>query len=133
MGQPNYCCASGQSCAWDDAGNVACCASGTTCQGSAYSSGAAAGQYYDSSTAQRQTETVYQSLSENCNCESSTAYGVVPVVPVTVTTVLPPPTTSYYNPATSTYYPPTTTTTTAAEANAACAGGYTTITEAHGM
>ena len=124
MGQSQYCCETGQSCAWDDAGKVACCASGYTCQGSAYSANAGtAGQYYTPSTT-----TVYQ--SPNCNCKSST---VVPIVPVTVTT--------YYSPPTSTYYPPTTTytpyvTTTAAaggqeaEVNT-CSNGYTTLVEAN--
>ena len=134
MGQSQYCCGTGQSCAWDDAGKVACCASGYNCQGSAYSSNAgAAGQYYTSSTT-----TVYQ--SPNCNCGSST---VVPIVPVTVATVVSPKTTSYYNPPTSTYYPPTTTTTYApyittttavggqqAEVNT-CSRGYTTLVEAN--
>ena len=131
MGQSQYCCETGQSCAWDDAGKVACCASGYNCQGSAYSSNAgAAGQYYTSSTT-----TVYQ--SPNCNCVSST---VVPIVPVTVATVVSPKTTSYYTPPTSTYYPPTTTytpytTTTGvggqeAEVNT-CSNGYTTLVEAN--
>lgn len=134
MGQSQYCCGTGQSCAWDDAGKVACCASGYNCQGSAYSSNAgAAGQYYTPSTT-----TIYQ--SPNCNCQSST---VVPIVPVTVATVVSPKVTSYYNPPTSTYYPPTTTTTyapyittttavggQAAEANT-CSNGYTTLVEAH--
>ena len=131
MGQSQYCCETGQSCAWDDAGRVACCASGYNCQGSAYSSNAgAAGQYYTPSTT-----TVYQ--SPNCNCEST----VVPIVPVTVATVESPTTTSYYNPPTSTYYPPTTTyapyttTTTSlggqeAEVNT-CSNGYTTLVEAN--
>ena len=142
MGQPNYCCASGQSCAWDDAGKVACCASGTNCQGSAYGqgAGAGAGQYYASSSSswypQQQTTTVYQSESENCNCVSTTNYGnVVPIVPVTAATVLTnyaPTTTSHYNPPTSTYY--VSTTPAVAEvttANGACPGGYTTVTEAN--
>ena len=133
MGQSQYCCGAGQSCAWDDAGKVACCASGYNCQGSAYSSTAgAAGQYYTSSIT-----TVYQ--SPGCNCGSPT---VVPIVPVTVATVVSPKTTSYYNPPTSTYYPPTTTTytpyvttTTAvggqqAEVNT-CSNGYTTLVEAN--
>jgi len=147
MGQANYCCASGQTCAWDDGGKVACCASGSNCQGTAYSSGAynqgagaGAGQYYASSSSswypQQQTTTVYQSQSENCNCEATTNYGnVVPIVPVTAATVLTsyvPTTTSYYNPPTSTYY--ASTTPAVAEvttANAACPGGYTTVTEAN--
>ena len=149
MGQSQYCCASGQSCAWDDAGKVACCASGYTCQGSAYSSSAgAAGQYYTSSSSTwsqaEQTTTVYE--SQNCNCESSTALNVVPIVPVTEATVesyYTPKTTSYYNPPTSTYYAttansPYTTTTTAVAgqeqevtSSGTCSAGYTTIVEAN--
>ena len=144
MGQPNYCCASGQSCAWDDGGKVACCASGMSCQGTPYSSGAynqgagaGARQYYASSTSswypQQQTTTVYQSQNENCNCETTTNYGnVVPIVPVTAATVLTPATTSYYNPPVSTYYASTTPAAQAVTAsNAACPGGYTTVTEAN--
>ena len=140
MGQPNYCCASGQSCAWDDGGKVACCASGMNCQGTAYSSAAYnQGQYYASSTSswypQQQTTTVYQSQNENCNCESTQYGNVVPIVPVTAATVetaYPQTTTSYYDPPTSTYY--LSTTPAVAEvttSNAACPGGYTTVTEAH--
>ena len=150
MGQSQYCCGSGQSCAWDDAGKVACCASGYNCQGSAYSSNAgAAGQYYTSSTWNQpeKTTTVYQGASQNCNCPSSTALNVVPIVPVTVATVqsyYTPKTTSYYTPTTSTYYPttstyaPYTTTTTAvagqevqATNSGTCSAGYTTIVEAN--
>ena len=146
MGQSQYCCASGQSCAWDDAGKVACCASGYTCQGTAYSSSAgAAGQYYTSSSSTwnqaEQTTTVYGSASQDCNCHSSTALNVVPIVPVTEATVetyYPPTTTSYYVPATSTIPPYTTTTTTAGAGQEAevtnsgtCAQGYTTLVEAN--
>lgn len=149
MGQPNYCCASGQSCAWDDGGKVACCASGYSCQGSAYgqSAGAGAGQYYSSSSSswyqQEQTTTIYQAESQGCNCESTTNYnggGVVPIVPVTVATVLTPSTTTYYQVPTSTYsaYTQTTTTTPGAVVaevstsnNAACPSGYKTVTEAN--
>lgn len=142
MGQPNYCCASGQSCAWDDGGKVACCAAGMSCQGTAYSSGAynqgagaGAGQYYTSSSSwypQQQTTTVYQSQCGNCNCPSCTNYGnVVPIVPVTAATVYVPPTTSYYNPPTSTYYAQTTPAVAEVTTNAACPGGYTTVTEAN--
>ena len=144
MGQSQYCCASGQSCAWDDAGKVACCAAGYNCQGSAYSSNAgAAGQYYTSPTSTWnqavQTTTVYGSPSPNCNCQSSTTLNVVPIVPVTVATVQ-----SYYNPTTLTYHPttstnsPYTTTTTAIAGQQAivtssgtCPGGYSTIVEAN--
>ena len=141
MGQPGYCCASGQSCAWDDGGKVACCASGMSCQGTAYSSGAysngagaGAGQYYTPSSTwypQQQTTTVYQSQQcGNCNCPGcTTTYGnVVPIVPVTAATVL---TTSYYNPPTSTYYAQTTQAVAEVTTNAACPGGYTTVTEAN--
>lgn len=145
MGQSQYCCGSGQSCAWDDAGKVACCASGYSCQGSAYSSNAgAAGQYYTSSSSTwnqaEQTTTIYESTSQNCNCESSTALNVVPIVPVTEATVVSyysPTTTSYYNPTTSTYSPYTTTTTAAAgqvaeiTSSGTCSAGYTTIVEAN--
>ena len=144
MGQSQYCCASGQSCAWDDAGKVACCATGNTCQGSAYSSSAgAAGQYYTSSSTWNQAEqttTVYESASQDCNCHSSTALNVVPIVPVTEATVesyYTPTTTSYYVPITSTTPPYTTTTTAGAGQEAevtssgACAQGYTTLVEAN--
>lgn len=72
MGQPSYCCNSGHSCEWDDAGHVACCASGTSCQGSAYGAGAGAGAYQapPSSTwypqQQEQTTTVYQGCNNQC-------------------------------------------------------------------
>ena len=145
MGQSQYCCASGQSCAWDDAGKVACCASGYTCEGSAYSSSAgAAGQYYTSSSSTwnqaEQTTTVYASSSQNCNCHSSTALNVVPIVPLTAATVesyYTPTTTSYYVPTTSTTPPYTITTTAGAGQEAevtssgTCAGGYTTLVEAN--
>ena len=139
MGQSQYCCASGQSCAWDDTGKVACCASGYTCYGSAYSSSAvAAGQYYTSPSGQ--TTTVYESASPNCNCHSSTTLNVVPIVPLTAATVVSyytPTTTSYYVPTTSTTPPYTVTTTAGAGQQAevtssgTCAGGYTTLVEAN--
>lgn len=145
MGQSQYCCDSSQSCAWDDAGKVACCESGYDCQGSAYSSTAsAAGQYYTSSSSTwnqaEQTTTVYESASQDCNCESTTALSVVPIVPVTEATVesyYTPTTTSYYNPTTSTYSPYTTTTTAIAGQEAevtssgTCSTGYKTILEAN--
>ena len=144
MGQSQYCCASGQSCAWDDEGKVACCASGYNCQGGAYSSNAGtAGQYYTSSSSTwnqaEQTTTIYDSASQNCNCESSTALNVVPIVPVTQATVesyYPSTTTSYYSP-TTTQSPYTTTTTAVAGQEAdvtnsgSCSRGYTTIVEAN--
>lgn len=145
MGQSEYCCASGQSCAWDDQGKVACCASGYNCEGNAYSSNAGtAGQYYTSSSSTwnqaEQTTTVYESASQNCNCESSTALNAVPIVPVTVATVESyypsTTTTSYYSPTTT--QPPYTTTTTAVAGQEAvvtssgsCSRGYTTIVEAN--
>ena len=145
MGQSQYCCASGQSCAWDDAGKVACCAFGYSCQGSAYSlSAGAAGQYYSSSSSTwnqaEQTTTVYEGASQDCNCHSSTALNVVPIVPVTEATVesyYSPTTTSYYVPTTSTTFPYTTTTTAGAGQEAevtssgTCAQGYTTLVEAN--
>ena len=144
MGQPLYCCGSGYSCGWDDGGKVACCASGSTCQGSAYGAGApaAAGQYYTSSSyyAPAQTTTVYQPQSQNCNCRSTPVGNgnVVPIVPVTVATVLTPSTTSYYVSPTSTYYQVTTTTTPGAAAAVqqtttvgSCPNGYSTFVEAN--
>ena len=105
-------------------------------------------QYYTSSSSTwsqaEQTTTVYE--SQNCNCESSTALNVVPIVPVTEATVesyYTPKTTSYYNPPTSTYYAttansPYTTTTTAVAgqeqevtSSGTCSAGYTTIVEAN--
>ncbi len=65
---------------------------------------------------------------------------MVPIVPVTVATVLTPPTTSYYQVPTMTYSPVTQTTTTTVGAavavvttvnNRVCPGGYTTLTEAN--
>lgn len=129
MGQPEYCCGSGGSCAWDDAGKVACCyAQGVSCEGSAYGSNAgAAGQYYTSSSSvwnqQEQTTTVYKN--------------VVPIVPVTVATVETfhtPTMTSYYTPSTSTYYPYSSPTTLVAAVVAdvtSCSTGYQTLTEAN--
>ena len=118
MGQSGYCCASGQSCAWDDAGKVACCASGSTCQGSAsYAAGANNGGQWSTSSWQPTssaynvvpiTTTVYQqqpTTTTNCNCEQQTTYlAPVPVVPITKATLE----TSYYTtPAaqTTTYVP----------------------------
>lgn len=123
MGQSQYCCGAGASCAWDDSGKVACCPSGFNCQGSAYGSSAAAagaGQYYTSSSTwqpsstwqqQEQTTTVYQGGgASDCQCEGSTTNyqggNVVPIVPVTQATVL-----TSYTPVTTAYaqYPTTTT------------------------
>lgn len=145
MGQPQYCCGSGQSCAWDDAGKVACCAYGYNCYGRAYSSNAgAAGQYYTSPSSTwnqgGQTTTVYTSANQNCNCVSSTALNVIPIVPVTVATIVStyvPKPTSYYTPTTSTYAPYTTTATAVAgqqvevTSSGTCLSGYTTIVEAN--
>ena len=108
MGQASYCCNSGTTCEWDDAGHVACCASGDTCEGSPYSSGASEGVY------QTQAETT---TTTECQCESeqsSTIGNVVPVVPVTDATVLTPtpaPEPTYVT--TTVYQQPETTTTVA--------------------
>lgn len=120
MGQPSYCCASGQSCAWDNAGQLACCAQGMTCTGTA----AAAGQYQQPAV---QTKTVYNTWHNDCGCEETTTakVNVAPaVVPVTKTV--------------QQHAIPTVTTTTtpvaaavATPANANCPGGYTTVTEAN--
>ena len=136
MGQSQYCCASGQSCAWDDAGRVACCASGYTCQGSPYGSNAgAAGQYYTPSSS-----TYYQAGQTTTVYQSATALNVVPIVPLTAATVVSyysPTTTSYYVPTTSTTPPYTVTTTAGAGQQAevtrsgTCAEGYTTLVEAN--
>ena len=120
MGQGQYCCGAGQSCAWDDSGHVACCASGSNCQGSPYGgAGAGAGAYNyqggSSSSSYYQvtpiTTTVFTGQT-NCNCQSTPTNNnnVVPVVPVST----PPATitTSYYVVPTSTYYPASATTTT---------------------
>lgn len=65
---------------------------------------------------------------------------MVPIVPVTVATVLTPPTPSYYQVPTMTYSPVIQTTTTTVGAavavvttvnNRVCPGGYTTLTEAN--
>ena len=92
MGQSQYCCSSGQSCAWDDAGKVACCPAGSNCQGSPYEGAAATvGAAY--------TTTVYpQPTTTDCGCETAGATNVVPVAPVTVVT-------SYYSVPTSTRVP----------------------------
>lgn len=105
MGQGSYCCNSGTTCEWDNAGHVACCASGDTCEGSPYSSGASEGMY--------QTEAETQTTTE-CQCESepsSTIGNVVPIVPVTEATVLTPAptyetTTVYQQPQTTTTVAP---------------------------
>ena len=126
MGQPSYCCASGQACAWDNSGQLACCPHGTTCSGNV---AAAQGQY--TQQAVQQTQTVYQTVPQNdCGCEetsSTPTVKILPVVPVTstVTTSTLPPNTQ------------TTTTTTTPVAGAAvvtannCPNGYSTITEAN--
>lgn len=119
MGQGQYCCGAGQSCAWDDSGHVACCASGSNCQGSPYGgAGAGAGAYNyqgggSSSSSYYQvtpiTTTVFTGQT-NCNCQSTPNNNVVPVVPVSTPPVTI--TTSYYVVPTSTYYPASATTTT---------------------
>lgn len=127
IGQPSYCCASGQSCAWDNTGQLACCAQGTTCSGNA---GAAQGQYTEQVV--QQTQTVYRTAPQNdCGCEttsSSPTVNVLPVVPITSTV-----TTSTLPPSLRTIT--TTTTTPAAGAavvtNNNCPNGYSTVTEAN--
>ena len=122
MGQSNMCCGASQTCAWDDAGQVACCPSGGSCQGSAYYS-----QTYTSSTWQpEKTTTVYQAQNNvGCNCETSTSINngnVAVVVPETITT-------SYTSttPAPQITVTPNTVVTTAGN----CARGYSTIVEAN--
>lgn len=134
MGQGQYCCGAGQSCAWDNSGHVACCASGTNCQGSPYSSGAAVGAYnYQSSSWQQPSSSYYQVApitttvftqqgQSNCNCQSTPNNNVVPVVPVSQATI----TTSYYVVPTSTYYVSSATTTAAGQ------GQVTTVVPAGG-
>lgn len=142
MGQGQYCCGAGQSCAWDDAGHVACCASGSNCQGSPYSSGAAAGAYNYQSSWQPPsssyyqvtpiTTTVFTQGQTDCNCQPTpnNVVPVVPVVPVSKATM----TTSYYAVPTSTYYassaPTGTTTTTTVPAQGQ--GQVTTVVAAGG-
>jgi len=152
MGQSQYCCGSGSSCAWDDAGKVACCAQGQTCQGGAYGSGAAAGgaggwsatsqaawQPTTSPWQPQPTSTVYnqagygpgQGQRSDCQCDGTTTTtqynnngggAVVPIVPVTKATIL----TSYTPaPATTTTYAqyPTTTTVVPVQGNVATSRG----------
>lgn len=126
MGQPGYCCASGQSCAWDNSGQLACCLQGTTCSGSV---GAAQGQHTEQVV--QQTQTVYRTASQNdCSCETTStvpAANVLPVAPVTrtvTTSTLP------------TNVQTTTLTTTpvagaAAVTNNNCPNGYSTVTKAN--
>ena len=127
IGQPSYCCASGQSCAWDNSGQLACCAHGTTCSGNA---GAAQGQYTEQVV--QQTQTVYRTAPQNdCGCEttsSSPTVNVLPVLPIsnTVTTSTLPPslrtiTTTIITPAAGA----------AVVTNNNCPNGYSTITEAN--
>lgn len=127
IGQPSYCCASGQSCAWDNSGQLACCIHGTICSGNA---GAAQGQYTEQIV--QPTQTVYRTEPQNdCGCETtstSPTVNVLPVVPVTSTV-----TTSTLPPSLRTV---TTTTTTpvagaAVVTNNNCLNGYSTITEAN--
>ena len=109
MGQGQYCCASGQSCSWDDAGQVACCASGSSCHGSAaYSQGAGApvtSAWQPSPSWAPVTTTVYpQPSTTDCQCEqqaTTTYVAPVPIAPVTRATLV----TSYYAPQTTTYVP----------------------------
>ena len=112
IGQPSYCCASGQSCAWDNAGQLACCAQGMTCTGTA----AAAGQYQQPAV---QTRTVYKTWRNDCGCEETTTAEVN----VAAAVVLVTKTVQQHA------VPTVTTTTTPVAANANCPGGYTTVTE----
>ena len=126
MGQPSYCCASGQACAWDNSGQLACCPHGTTCSGNV---AAAQGQYTQQVV--QQTQTVYQTAPQNdCGCEetsSTPAVNVLPVVSVTstlTTSTLP-----------ANIQTATITTTPVAGVAAvtpnSCPNGYSTITEAN--
>ena len=124
----SYCCSSGQSCAWDDAGEPACCA-WPTCTGAA----AAAGQYQQTQ-AVVQTQTVYESTTNDCGCETTTTPSVyvapAVVVPQTSTTTIQ----QYYAPTGTTttpylYTSTLTTPTAVAATDGSCAGGYTTVTE----
>ncbi len=91
MGQPSYCCASGQSCAWDNSGQLACCPQGTTCSGNV---GAVAGQYTQQPV--QQTQVVYQTTQQNpcgcCGCvetSNTPTVNVFPVVPLTASAIYP--------------------------------------------
>lgn len=123
MGQPSYCCGSGQYCAWDNSGQLACCPDGTTCSGNV---GAVAGQYTQQPV--QQTQIVYQTTPQNhcgcCGCavtSSTPVVNVLPVVPLT----------------TSPIHPQTITTVTATPvagavvASNACPNGYSTVTNAN--
>ena len=117
MGQPSYCCASGQSCVWDNSGQLACCPQGTTCSGNVETV--------------HQTETIYQTVTQNeCGCEETSSTPVVNVLPVVSVT-------STVTTSTSTPNMQTRTTTTTPVAGAAvvtthnCPNGYSTITEAN--
>ena len=123
MGQPSYCCASGQSCALDDQGQLACCSQGRICTGNI---GAVAGQYTENV---QQTQIVHQTAPQNdCNCwktSTTPAINVLPVVPLTTE-------------ATPTWHQPQEVTTTivpvvgaAAVANKECPNGYSTVTQAN--
>lgn len=123
MGQPSYCCASGQYCAWDNSGQLACCPDGTTCSGNV---GAVAGQYTQHPV--QQTQVVYQTTPQNhcgcCGCVETSSTPVVNVLPVVPLTTSP-------------VYPQTiiTVTTTpvvgAVVATNACPNGYSTVTNAN--
>ena len=107
MGQPSYCCASGQSCVWDNSGQLACCPQGTICSGKV------------------QTQTIYKTVTQNeCGCEETSSTPAANVLPVVTTSTLTP-------------YIHTTITTTTPVTGAAvvtthnCPNGYSTITEAN--
>ena len=123
MGQPLYCCSAGQSCAWDNIGQLACCPSGTTCSGNV---APAEGQYTEQV---QQTQTIYRTATQNdCACvETTTTPVALPVVPVT----------RFITTSTSPTFQQTTTTTTApvigpaAVTDNGCPNGYSTVTEAN--
>ena len=130
MGQPSYCCGSGQYCALDGSGNVACCPVGMTCQGHAtvapqYTQTTSIYQPPQTTTAYlQQTTTVYSQQITTTTPGIFTTTIVPAVVPYTVvgqqSTV-----SATYAPVT-TYAPAPVTTTTVRPAN--CAAGFSTIT-----
>lgn len=131
MGQPGYCCGNGQSCAWDNTGQLACCAVGMTCQGNV----AAAGQYQQPQ-AVTPTTTLYGSQQSNCACETTTTPNVY-VAPAVVVAPTATTTLSHYSAPTTTptssylYTSIITTPVVVAATGGNCAGGYTTLTEAN--
>ena len=142
LGQPNYCCGSGQYCAWDGSGSMACCPVGLTCQGRAsaalqYTQTTSVYQLPQTTTAYlQQTTTVYSQqyttttqgvYTSDCKCEATT---VVPVVaPYTVVTQQQSTVSTTYSPVT-TYTPVPVTNPTSTVLQANCAVGFSTITMA---